>query len=554
MQRCLGCMREFKSEYGLCPYCGYIVGTKPESAAHLPGGTRLAERYVVGRVLGHGGFGITYVAWDEKMERPVAIKEFFPNALSTRSQGEKAVSCYNEKSSRFFKDGVRKMLDEGKRLSRFQKNENIVDVYDYFEENNTAYIVMKYLEGKDLKKLLEEKGGRLGVEESIKLILPVLNALSVMHGENMIHRDVSPDNIFLCNNGRIYLLDFGSARLAVDDAEKSMSVMVKRGYAPKEQYLSRSKQGSWTDIYAVCATLYHLVTGETPTESADRELKPLKKLSEFGLTGCDEFEKILFKGLEPEIENRIKTCSELERKLKKALLSADKVQVRKPEEAVPEKPKKKQKHKRGKYPFAILILIAAVGITFGLMTALNKKEDKTEDITTALSGTTEAQTTVITTKPVDISVTTTLPTETTTLPESVMVPKFVGLNIEEAKALAESMFLNFEPDIKYENSEKDKDVVCKQYPPYGTVVEPGYTVSFVVSTGEKPDRVTVPKFVGMHLSDALKLADSLGLEVNPEIESEKSSKKKDYVCKQYPPYGTEVNIGYTVTFVISNGK
>lgn len=554
MQRCLGCMREFSSEFGLCPYCGYIVGSKPEKATHLPGGTRLAERYVVGRVLGHGGFGITYVAWDEKMERPVAIKEFFPNALSTRSQGEKVVSCYNEKSSRFFKDGVRKMLDEGKRLSRFQKNENIVDVYDFFEENNTAYIVMKYIEGKDLKKLLEEKGGRLGVEESIKMILPVLNALSVMHGENMIHRDVSPDNIFLCNNGRIYLLDFGSARLAVEDADKSMSVMVKHGYAPKEQYLSRSKQGSWTDIYAVCATLYHLVTGETPTESAEREYKPLKKLSEFGLTGCEEFEKILFKGLEPEIENRIKTCSELEKKLKKALLTADQVQIQRPVEISSPKKKKRKKIKTGRYPAAILILVAAVGITFGLMTAMNKKDGETENIITSSENTTEVHTTAATTKPVETTVTTTVPAIITTLPESVMVPKFVGLDIDEAKALAESMFLEFEPDIKYEKSAKDKDVVCKQYPPYGTVVEPGYTVSFAVSTGEEPDRVMVPKFVGMHLSDALKLADSIGLEVNPEIESEKSSKKKDYVCKQYPPYGTDVNIGYTVTFVISNGK
>ena len=327
MQRCHGCMKEYGKEFDVCPHCGYIAGTLPQNKSHLRGGTELCGRYMVGKVLGYGGFGITYIAWDQKLKRTVAIKEFFPNSLSTRSEGESSVSCYDAKALRFFNDGIKKMLDEGSRLSKFSGNENIVNVYDCFEENNTAYIVMEYLEGKDLKQYLAENGGKLSPEKAVEIILPVLNALEDMHKEKIIHRDIAPDNIFLCGNGKIKLLDFGSARLAVEDSEKSLSVMVKRGYAPKEQYASRSKQGPWTDVYAVCATLYKMITGSLPSESMERDIAPLESFAKFGINGFDELEKVIFKGLEPEISDRIQGVS----RLKKCLLGCRNIQKFEPE-------------------------------------------------------------------------------------------------------------------------------------------------------------------------------------------------------------------------------
>ena len=124
MQRCYGCMCEFNDEYELCPHCGFIMGTQPERVNHLPYGTRLQDRYTIGRALGHGGFGITYIAWDEEKESVVAIKEFFPHSLSMRNPGETEVYCYVEESNRYFNDGIRKMMEEGKKLSRFIENEN----------------------------------------------------------------------------------------------------------------------------------------------------------------------------------------------------------------------------------------------------------------------------------------------------------------------------------------------------------------------------------------------------------------------------------------------
>ena len=205
MRRCYGCMKEYDEKYDVCPYCGYVAGTEPEVKSHLNPGTLLSGRYAVGKAIGHGGFGITYIAWDKKIKKVVAVKEYFPNAFSTRSAGETQVSCFNAKGEMFLKEGIKKMLDEAERLSSFSRNDNIVDIFDYFEENNTAYIVMEYLEGKDLKKYIEENGDKLAPEKAVELILPVLNALEDMHKEKLIHRDISPDNIFLCNNGKVKL-------------------------------------------------------------------------------------------------------------------------------------------------------------------------------------------------------------------------------------------------------------------------------------------------------------------------------------------------------------
>lgn len=321
MQRCMGCMKEFGLEYDVCPHCGYIVGTKPEIKMHLKSGTVLSSRYILGKVLGYGGFGVTYIAWDNRLNRPVAVKEFFPHALSTRSEGTLKVSCYDKKSEEFFQNGKKKMIDEGNTLSGFSSNENIVNIFDCFEENNTAYIVMEYLEGKDIKAYLHEKGGKLTVKEAIGIILPVLNALEDMHKVKLIHRDISPDNIFLCSNGKIKLLDFGSARIAVQNAEKSLSVIIKPGFAPKEQYLSRSNQGPWTDVYATCATLYKLITGITPPDSTAREDQEIKTFAELGISSYDALEKVILKGMATEIADRIKSVDELRTELNNAINS-----------------------------------------------------------------------------------------------------------------------------------------------------------------------------------------------------------------------------------------
>ncbi len=388
MKRCYGCMKEFDDEFELCPHCGFIIGTMPELKSQLPCGTKLANgRYILGKVLGHGGFGITYIAWDNKRQRPVAVKEFFPNALTTRGEGETSVSCYNEKSLLYFKEGVKKMLDEGERLSRFYKNENIVNVYDHFEANKTAYIVMEYLEGIDLKHYLKENGGKLDAEEAVEITLAVLNALIGMHSENIIHRDISPDNIFICNNGKVKLLDFGSARLAVDDSEKSLSVMVKRGYAPKEQYASRSKQGPWTDIYAVCATLYEMITGHRPVESTERDTQLLKTFKEYGVLGRGRLEEIIAQGLEPEIENRIQDADVLYLELSEII---NREAVR-PDIKLRNPAPKPEKNKKKPWIIATACVLAVLACAVGALALKDKAPVPDKETTTASSTVSETE-------------------------------------------------------------------------------------------------------------------------------------------------------------------
>ncbi|MGN0158197.1 MAG: protein kinase [Brotaphodocola sp.] len=273
---CLNCMNTFDEKYGVCPHCGFIPGTPPKEAYHLYPGTVLKNRYVIGTTVGFGGFGITYRAWDQVLEKKVAIKEFYPNGIVNRVPGEKHVIIYSGNRANEFQNGKVRFLAEARNMARFNTHPNIVNVYEFFEENNTAYIAMEFLEGLSYKQYLAAAGGRVSPQIAVSVVVSVLDALKEIHKVGIIHRDVSPDNIFMVpvepgsNNFKVKLIDFGAARFSTGEEEKTLSIILKPGYAPPEQYRSKSKQGPWTDIYAVGAVLYRSVTGKMPDESVNR--------------------------------------------------------------------------------------------------------------------------------------------------------------------------------------------------------------------------------------------------------------------------------------------
>lgn len=279
-RRCLNCFNLFdivysdKEESEVCPYCGYCEGTPPKELYHLyPGVGLYNNRYVIGTCIGFGGFGITYKAWDNVLETVVAVKEYYPTGLVQRVPGKPQVIIYTGESKEEYMQGLERFLDEAKNMAKFVDNPNIVHVDAFFEENNTAYLVMEYLPGMTLKSYLKSKGGRIGCEEVIPIADAVITALKEIHAGGIIHRDISPDNIMLCNDGRIKLLDFGAARFSDADQERTRSIILKPGFAPPEQYQAKSKQGSWTDIYALCATVYRAITGVLPDESVNRVIE-----------------------------------------------------------------------------------------------------------------------------------------------------------------------------------------------------------------------------------------------------------------------------------------
>ena len=268
-------------------------------------GTRLIGRYTIEGVLGQGGFGITYLGIDELHEKKVAIKEFFPQGIVTRNieyQDTVTVTFVGEKDN--YEKGKERFLKEARTMAKFSKDEGIVKALDFFEINNTAYIVMEYLEGITLKQYLRENQ-RIAPEDLIELLVPLIESLDEIHSQGMIHRDISPDNIMVLPDGRIKLMDFGAARDYTEFGEKSLSIVLKPGYAPPEQYQTHGIQGPWTDIYALCATMYKCITGENPSDAIERVMDDsLKKISEFGIDILPQEEAAIIKGMSVSAKDR----------------------------------------------------------------------------------------------------------------------------------------------------------------------------------------------------------------------------------------------------------
>lgn len=312
---CLGCMED-KGEAKTCPHCGYVEGAGPESLLHLPPGMVLQNKYLIGKAIGQGGFGITYLAWDLNLDLKLAVKEFFPQRTVSRLPGNSQVISTDREVKGQFVFGLERFINEAKILARFENHPNIVTVRDYFRANNTAYMVMNYIKGLTLEQYLIDVGGRVSFSKAFEIILPVMDALKEIHVVGLLHRDISPDNILLDDKGRIVLIDFGAALQEVKESSKSLTAIFKAGYAPEEQYRRRGRQGPWTDVYAVGATLYRMICGEPPPEAIDRLVEDtIIAPSKLGVEINFEMEECLRKALAVNMEDRYPTMDRFQKAL-----------------------------------------------------------------------------------------------------------------------------------------------------------------------------------------------------------------------------------------------
>lgn len=309
--KCNNCFEEHDDEYKVCPACGYTKGDAPVEPYLLYPGMMLQGRYIVGASIGIGGFGITYKAYDAKLERVVAIKEYYPSGVVNRTPGTTEVMVVNAKHYQQFAIGITRFLDEARNATKFINNPNIVDVMEYFEENGTAYYVMELLTGVRLDELINLNGGRLDDNAVISITKALCTALSEIHRAGYIHRDIAPDNIYICDNGKIKLFDFGAARFY--ENERDHSLILKVGYTPVEQYNKASKQGPWTDIYAVGATMYKMLTGEKPLESTNRKVEDtLVPPKDIVPDISDNLSKAVMRAMAIDMHLRFQTVKELE--------------------------------------------------------------------------------------------------------------------------------------------------------------------------------------------------------------------------------------------------
>ena len=299
---CYGCFKE-KEPGTVCPFCGFNEKSERAYLA-VPLGTILDGRYLVGKVLGVGGFGITYLGYDLTLDYKVAVKEYMPSGYATRAEDKYTLTVTSSSQQQAYDEGLDKFLSEARTLAKFHNTRNIVSVQDFFKENNTAYFVMEYVDGESLKDFLDKNGGRISYAAAAKILIPIMKALSKVHEQGLIHRDISPDNISITSTGEPKLLDFGAARSAYGE-NKSVSVILKHGLAPIEQYSNHGNMGPWTDVYAMGATIYRSITGVLPPESIERiHADTIKTPSSMGIAIPQYAEMALMKALAVNPENR----------------------------------------------------------------------------------------------------------------------------------------------------------------------------------------------------------------------------------------------------------
>lgn len=376
---CMGCMGD-KGDAPVCAVCGWAEGTPPELPVQLSPRSVLIEKYLLGKVLGQGGFGITYLAWDLLLNRKLAIKEYFPREICGRGRDDLSIQPLSQRSQRDYEYGLAKFVEEGRNLAKFRDYPGIVSLLDFFEANGTAYIVMAYMEGMTFKQYLEQQGGKITFDQSLSILNPVMDALREVHRTGMLHRDISPDNIYLNQDRQVKILDFGATRYAMREQSQNLTVLIKPGYAPLEQYSSGGKQGPWSNVYALGATFYRALSGRAPSEAPDRlaqdDLIPPSKLS---ISIPPESESALLKALAVHWQSRFQNIDAFQKSV--TPIPKDKAVVL-PDESI--RRSSRNPVLLGAVGLLLLTTLACGALWLSARSQLKSAEAKAEDLTAQL--------------------------------------------------------------------------------------------------------------------------------------------------------------------------
>ena len=297
MKLCMGCMTNIADNCTTCPHCGYDETTLRQESYYLDPGTVVGGKYIVGRVICYGGYTVTYLGMDAEHNRKVFVKEYLPSDFSTRAEGETEVTIYSGDALEQFEQGLTTFLNEANRIQHLNAVEGIAKVYDCVAENDTGYVISEYVEGETLQQILDD-GKVFSAEEAKAFIVKILTGLCQVHPLDIIHCDISPETIVVTAEGEIKLMDFGATRYVTTANSKSLAIILKQGYAPEEQYRSRGVRGPWTDVYALGAVMYRMITGKVPVESVDRALfDELKTPTQLGISIPQNIENAMMNAL-----------------------------------------------------------------------------------------------------------------------------------------------------------------------------------------------------------------------------------------------------------------
>lgn len=519
MARCMGCMAEIPEKEEICRYCGYQKNTDVKEAYYLLPGKMVGEKYMAGKVLGYGGFGVTYIGWDTVLNRKVAIKEYLPSDFATRSYGTKSLTVFSGEAAVQFEAGLNSFIAEAKRLAKFNDVPEIVDIYDCFMENDTGYIIMEFLDGITVKEMLKKRG-KIPVEEARKIIMSVLRGLSEVHKEGIIHRDIAPDNIFITRDNQVRILDFGAARYATAVQSRSLSVILKPGYAPEEQYRSRGEQGPWTDVYAVGASFYRMVTGIRPEESIERMAEDhLKTPSQLGISIDENIENAMMNSLNVKREYRISDAGSFYQALES---KTDVVRII----------EKREVKEDGVITLPLKILVAAASFLVCICIVLL--------VTGNLS---------LVPKTIDSG-----KGEVTLAENEIYVPDVSGMSYEAAEAVLKEKNLQVVINGMNYSESIEKNRILSQTPKNGEKIAAEETVYVIMSGGK--EEVMMPDLSGMEYEAAVSLIEAQNLVLKRDAVTEEYSDlvEKGRVMEQNIAPEERIGVRTEITLTVSLGS
>lgn len=320
---CKNCFSYIGKSNIVCPVCGYLRGSYTEPSV-LPRGTILGNRYILGGNIGRGGFGITYLAYDTLVGKTVTVKEYFPAALARRADGFHVLPN-SEKSAEQFNIGAEKFFDEAELVRRFNGNPNIVSIYECFYENNTAYFIMEYLNGITLENYVQ-KYGALNSAQALYIADKLTMALLVLHSGEVLHRDISPDNVIICRDGSVKLIDFGAARQFLAEGKAGYTAIMKTGFSPAEQYSQGIDTDIRADIYSTGTLLYYALTGNVP-ESPYKRMENDSAFAENPADADSGLWSVIGKAAAVSSSERFKSAEEFRNALAKVEISAAAIAV-----------------------------------------------------------------------------------------------------------------------------------------------------------------------------------------------------------------------------------
>lgn len=519
MVRCLGCMADIPEEEEICRHCGYQKGTDVKEAYYLLPGKMLGGKYLIGKVLGYGGFGVTYIGWDATLKRKVAVKEYLPSDFATRSYGTELLTVFSGEATVQFEAGLNSFISEAKRLAKFNRIPEIVDIYDCFMENGTGYIIMEFLEGVTVKEILKTQKN-IPVDEARRIAMAVLRGLSEVHKEGIIHRDIAPDNIFINNKGEVKILDFGAARYATAVQSRSLSVVLKPGYAPEEQYRSRGEQGPWTDVYAMGATFYRMITGILPEESIERMVEDhLKPPSALGITIEPNTEAALMNSLNVRKEFRTRDAETFYKELD----SDEKVERIQEEKTVQEDFKIPAWMRWGTAAAGMLVCFCIILLATGKISFTKKQIDSIGGAEALKEG-------------------------------ECYVPNVSGMSYEEAeKVLQEKNLTVLINGMNYSES-IEKNKILNQTPKDGEIITEEETVYVIMSGGGQ--EVMMPDLSGMEYEEARELiaAQNLVLKTDGVTEEYSDFVEKGRIISQNVDPEERIKVQTEITLTVSLGS